>query len=145
MMQPMLNEIKRFNLLLSEINAAYHEAALRLGLTDSAMLVLYTICTIGNGCPLAEIVRCSGASKQTVNSAIRRLEQDGMLYLAPDGSKKKTVYLTADGRELTKQTVARVIEVENTIFSAWPREDIEKIIALSQTYLTAFRQHLTTL
>lgn len=32
-------QIERLNFLLSEIDAVYHEAALKLGLTDSAMLI----------------------------------------------------------------------------------------------------------
>ncbi|MDE7293551.1 MAG: hypothetical protein K2N72_03910, partial [Oscillospiraceae bacterium] len=39
--------LKRFNDLHLEINAAYHEAALRLGLSDSAFHVLYTVCCEG--------------------------------------------------------------------------------------------------
>ena len=43
-MEHILNkQMKRFNLLLSEIDVAYHDAALRLGLSDSAMLILYTL------------------------------------------------------------------------------------------------------
>ena len=44
--------LKRFNYLTAEINAAYHEAALLLGLSDSAMMVLYTICDSGGCCQL---------------------------------------------------------------------------------------------
>ena len=38
-----INDMKRFNHLISEIDAVYHEAALKLGLSDSAMLILYTV------------------------------------------------------------------------------------------------------
>ena len=49
--------MKRYNHLLGEINAVYHEMSLRLGLSDSAMIILYTICDVGNSCPLQDLCR----------------------------------------------------------------------------------------
>ena len=42
MKELMTAELKRFNYLTNEIDAAYHEAALHLGLSDSALMILYT-------------------------------------------------------------------------------------------------------
>ncbi len=70
-------DINRFNYLLSETDAVYHDMSKRLGLSDSISQILYTICDLGDGCLLQEICRRCGLSKQTVNSAIRRLESDG--------------------------------------------------------------------
>ena len=36
-------ELKRYNYLFSETGAAYHEMYMKLGLSDSAMMVLYAI------------------------------------------------------------------------------------------------------
>ena len=41
-------ELRRLNYLMGETNAAYHEAALRLGLSDSAMRILYAVCDRGS-------------------------------------------------------------------------------------------------
>ena len=49
------NAMKRYNHLLSEPDAAYHEMSYALGLSDSAMIILYTICDNGDCCPLKEI------------------------------------------------------------------------------------------
>lgn len=97
--------MKRFNHLLGEIDAVYHEMDWKLGLSDSAMAVLYTICDNGGCCLLQDICRLSGLSKQTVNSALRRLEADGILYLEAAGSKAKKVRLTESGKAflLTRQ------------------------------------------
>ena len=42
---------KRLNLLLSETDAVYHEAAKRMGLADSDMKILYTLCHLGPQTP----------------------------------------------------------------------------------------------
>ena len=73
--------LKRYNYLLGETNAAYHDASSKLGLTYSSMTVLYVVCNTGDTCPLRDICRNADISKQTVNSALRRLEADGLIYL----------------------------------------------------------------
>ena len=81
MAELMTSELKRLNYLTSEIDAAYHEAARKLGLSDSTMMVLYAACNNGGSCLLSDICKISGTSKQTINSALRKLEADGLIYL----------------------------------------------------------------
>ena len=105
--------LRRYNYLFSETNAAYHEMSARLGLSDSAAQILYTICDCGSGyrCPLHRICMETGVSKQTINSALRKLEGEGYVYLEQAGGKRKDVCLTA-----------------------------ERYLALTEEYLTAFRK-----
>ena len=117
-------DMKRFNHLLGEIEAVYHEMALKFGQSDSVMNILYTICDYGDSCPLQEICRRSGISKQTINSALRKLEREGIVYSEQAGVKGKNVCLTEKGKELAGDTAVRVIEVENGILASWPEEDV---------------------
>lgn len=133
-------EMKRFNYLIGEIDAAYHEMSLKLGLSDSAMRILYTICDNGECCLLQEICRRSGVSKQTINSAIRKLEKEGIVYLEPAGTRNKNVCLTDKGKRLAERTAARMIEAENDIFASWKKEDVEKYLELTERFLIAFRE-----
>ena len=133
-------EMKRYNHLLSEIDSAYHEMSLKLGVSDSAMMVLYTICTNGDRCLLHEISRCSGVSKQTINSAVRNLERDGIVYLEPANAKSKMVYLTEKGKRLASGTALRMIEAENEIFASWPKEDVDKYLELTEQFLISFKE-----
>lgn len=133
-------KLKRFNYLSGEIEAVYHEAALKFGLSDSAMLVLYAICNNGESCLLSDIIHLSGASKQTINSALRKLEAEGIVRLAAVNGKKKNVCLTKKGRELTDRTVIRLLDIENGIFDSWSLEEQEMYLTLTQRYLTAFKE-----
>ena len=83
-------EIRRINFLFSEMESLYHLADLRLGISDSASLVLYALYDAGGQCPLADIYKNSGISKQTINSAIRGLEKEGLLYLAQYHGRAKS-------------------------------------------------------
>ncbi len=133
-------ELKRFNHLMAETSSAYHDASLRLGLPDSAMQILYTIISDDGrqSCPLQEICRKTGLSKQTINSALRRLEADEMLYLTHAGAKTKNVCLTGRGKALAERTAARLIQIEDRIFAAWPAQDVELYLTLTERYLNAF-------
>lgn len=123
-------EIGSFNFLMSKIDVVYHEVALRLGITDSSMLILYALCSNNGECMLGDII--SGASKQTINSALRKLEADKIIYLETFNGRKKKVYLTEKGKEFVKDTVLRVIKVENDIFSSWSDEERKIYIGLTQ-------------
>lgn len=136
------NELKRYNYLHSETDAAYHEASTKLGLPDSSMIVLYTICDCGGSCLLREICRSCGISKQTVNSALRRLEADEIIYLKNAGGKNKTVCLTEKGKKLAEQTAGKIIEMENAIFSSWTKEEVNQYLELTERYLHDFRERL---
>lgn len=132
--------MKRCNYLIGEIDAVYHEMAVNLGLSDSAMRILYAICDSGESCLLQEICRRSGVSKQTINSAIRKLEAEGIVYLEPAGGKSKNVCLTKEGKRLAEQTVIRIMEAENDILASWAKEDVDKYLGLTEEFLTAIRE-----
>lgn len=138
-------DLKRFNYLTSEINAAYHEAASKLGLSDSAMMILYTICNNGDHCLLSDICQLIGVSKQTINSALRKLEADDIVYLETFSGKKKMVYLTDKGKNLADKTVVRLIEIENNIFGSWTNEELEMYLELTQRYLYSFKDKVKEL
>ena len=136
------NEMRRYNHLLREMDAVYHEMSRRLGLSDSAMIVLYTICEHGDGCPLREICRLCGLPKQTVNSALRRLEADGVVCLEEADARHKNVLLTEEGKRLAERTAVRILETENAIFAAWPREDVEKYLELTGRFLHDLKERI---
>ena len=82
-----LSSLKRYNHLVGEIDAVYHEASLKLGMSDSVSKILYTICNVGSSCLLHDICKQTGLSKQTVHSAIRNLEAKEMVTLELVGGK----------------------------------------------------------
>ncbi len=133
-------QLRRFNRLVGETDAVYHELANRLGLSDSAFQILYTLRAEGGACPLLrDICAFSGLTKQTVNSALRKLEAEGSVTTESSGARHKTVTLTPKGAELAEKTVAKVIEIENEILGSWPAEDLEKYIRLTEEFLVSVR------
>lgn len=139
------DDLKRFNYLANEIDAVYHEAALKLGLSDSAMLILYTICNNGAECLLSDITKLSGISKQTINSALRKLESEEIVYLEIFSGKKKRICLTEKGKLLVENTVLQIIKIENDIFDSWTKEERRSYIALTERYLSSLKNKIKEL
>lgn len=126
---------KRYNYLLGEINSIYHDMALKLGLSNSAMNILYTICDNDGECLLRDICRYSGLSKQTINSALRKLEEDDIVKLINTTHKYKTVTLTNKGKELAYSTVMVILQMENSIYNSWSPEDVDMYLKLTERYM----------
>lgn len=134
--------LKHFNYLVSEIDTLYHEAAQKLGLSDSVMSILYALWNNGGSCPISDICRLSGIRKQTINSALRKLEQDHLICLTAHTRRRKLVSLTESGKCLARETVTRLIAIENEIFGSWSEEEQSEYLRLTREYMDAFRQKL---
>lgn len=137
--------MKRCNHLQGEIEAAYHEAALKFGLADSTQFILYTICYLGDQCLLSEVVRMTGISKQTINSAVRKMEKEGVIRLAAATSKTKKIVLTEAGAALAEKTVLRLLKAEDEIFASWSEADVEKYLELNERFANELKNKITQL
>ena len=140
-----IGEIKRINYLSNELEALYHQSSLKFGITDSVSIVLYTIYDSGNECLLTDIYKESGISKQTINSAIRALEADGILYLEQHNGRAKKVILTDKGRDYVQKTAARLYQAEMDAFDTWTDEEVSTYIRLMEKNVDCFRKQIETL
>lgn len=143
--QKHLNKIRKINYLISEMDALYHLASLKMGISDSVSIVLYTIYDSGNGCLLSDVYKKSGISKQTVNSAVRKLETEEILYLEQHTGRSKRIFLTDRGKTFVRETVARLYEAEDGAFDTWREEEVNTYINLMKKYADCLRQQIDRL
>lgn len=139
------NAMRKFNYLMGETSALYHKAALKLGMSDSVMSILYTILSEGSPCSIGTIRRLSGLSRQTINSALRKLESDGLIGLQAVDGKQKSVLLTEKGERLAEETVVKLIEAENRVYGAWSEEELSEYLRLTDRYLTEIKKEIDNL
>ena len=64
--------------------------------------------------------------KQTVNSSIRKLEQDRYLILEKGKGRDMHIHLTEKGQKLMEEKIYPVIEAENQAFSGMSKEECKK-------------------
>ena len=65
--------------------------------------------------------------KQSVNTALKKMESDGYIYLeyAQNSRKNKIINLTEKGEKLSAETADRIIEAERNMFSYFSDEEME--------------------
>lgn len=134
--------VRQLNTLDGKLDMLYHSAARQFNIPDSILRILYAIYELGNGCPLADVCRCAGITKQTANSAMRRLEHDGILYLKPDGGKSKRVYLSKLGQEYAERTARRLLDAEARAVSCWTQEELSEYLRLMNKYISSLDEEL---
>ena len=140
-----VDEIHQINYLTTEMGSLYHQISLKLGVSDSVGTVLYAIYDAGNVCLLSDIYKKSGISKQTIHSAIRSLEANGILYLESYSGRAKRVVLTDLGKEYVQKTAEQIYRAELDAFETWTEAEISTYIRLMGKYVACFRQKVQNL
>ena len=136
---------REYTYLAGEINALYHEAAVKTGVSDSVQNILYVIWEQGTECPQSEISKLTGISRQTINSAIRKLEREGIVTLKPGKGRNTIVCLTESGKAFAAQRIQPLFEIENKIWEEWTPEEQQEYLRLTQKYRDALKKHLKAL
>lgn len=144
--QPYMSEkLVIFNRIYKEYNEIYHEAAIRLGLSNSEFDTLYAICELGDGCKQTDICRTTFIPKQTVNSAIRTLEKKEYLTLASGKGRSMHIYLTEQGLQLVRRTIFPMVQIENEAFPKLTEKEYKAILHFHAQYLAALREGIQKL
>ena len=136
------DSVKRHNRLIGEIDSLYHEAALKFGLSDTELKILYTICYAGDESPLTEIRRLTGLTKQTINSGIRKLESQNLIELENSTPKTKNVRLTKSGKDIANRTAIKLLEIETKIFESWTPEEVEIYLELVERFAVELKSQM---
>ena len=138
-------EFQELNHIQWQIDNAYHEAAVKMGLSDSEMWILYILSASGNSC-LQSVMRTETCMiKTTVNSSLKKMEREGFLRLEPGEGRNVRVILTDEGEELAKRTAWRLIEAENRIYESWTPEERQTFLRQNQNYADQLTELVKTL
>ena len=126
--------MKEFNIVDGAINGCYHEAALKLGISEAEMNVLYVLSYEGSGCYQSLLYKNTGMTRSTVNTIIRRFEKKELLYLKSGEGRNTCVFLTEKGEKYLEETVQKIVDVEDRIFRSWTEEERTTFLKLNQKY-----------
>ena len=140
-----VNEFRTFNRIYREIDDLYHEIALKLGISDSAFLIFYTIVECGGGCLQIDIANRYSISKQTISSAVRKLEAQGFIVLKKGHGRDRHICLTEDGTRFVNERMIPVMQAENSVFSEMTPEEVKELLDLSRKYEVILRKKFNEL
>lgn len=131
------NPLKEFNRIYKKTNEIYHDIALRLGLSDSAFDILYSISELGDGCLQKDICNATCIPKQTIHSSIRQMEKSGYLTLSFGKGRSMHITLTDLGKNLLERTIYPVMQMEGEAFHCMTDEECQQMLALFGKYIQA--------
>ncbi len=131
-------KLKELNQILESIDALYHKAAKKLGLSDAELTILYSLYEKGDGCPQKDFYNQTGISKSTVNSAVKKMEKDGIICLKATDGRSTALFLTEKGKTLSRNTVEKIVMIENSIYDSWSPEEREMAYRLNKKYMEQF-------
>lgn len=132
--------LEKFNCLYREMDGIYHNLSLKTGLSDSAFAILYAFGDLGDGCLQKDIAQYSSISKQTINSSIKKLEQEGFLIRRRGKGRDMHLFLTPAGQNLLLEKIGPVFEMENSIFSEMDPTECAQLLRLTQKYVDLYRE-----
>lgn len=133
---PKQNDLNRLNKAVAEL---YHDICVRLGISDSVFDIFYAIAALGDGCCQRDICDYAFTSKQTIHSAIHKLEKEGFLHFKSGKGREMLIFLTPAGEQFMAEKIAPVIAMENMVLSQIPSEEIDQLIHLTEKCLNGLR------
>lgn len=139
-------ELSELNRITKETDEVYRKAAKALQLSDCAFWILYALRDADEMLTQRDICVMLFQPKQTVNSALKKLEANGYLSLSHTvNQKSKTVQLTERGRALVAQTIDRVREREQRALQELTDTERQTFLQLFRKFNTQFKEHMQSL
>ena len=132
--------LRQYNSLYKGYNELYHEISLAAGLADSVFWILYYLLEEGDGCLQRDLCVFAGISKQTIHSAIRKMQDQGLLSLTPGRGRNLHIHLTGEGRRLAEERVLPVIRMERQALADLTPEESRALLALTRKHLDSLRR-----
>ena len=124
------------DLLYNEVDKLYHAYARGCGLSD--------IERAGGELPLARLTESWSYSKQTINSALKVLQERGLIALTfMEGSRKsKLAAFTEEGRAFSAERIVPAIRAEERAFSSLTEQERSLLVQLVRRYIDALEQQI---
>lgn len=128
------SHLAEYNRIMKENEDFYRDVAKELGLSESVFWILYTLRT-GYATVQKEICACMHQPKQTINSALKKMETDGYIEMTCGNDRRsREVLLTKKGISLCEKTVDLIIEIECAALDSLSEREQELFLSLFRKF-----------
>lgn len=135
MNQKSYQSLLAFNEAMKLVDDVYRKAVKQCGLSECAFWILYTLRMEKLPYTQSTICEFLHEPKQTVNSALKKLEAEGYLLLsAGEDQRSKLVRLTEKGNALVRAQIDPVAEAEARALAAMTPMEREALICMTRRY-----------
>lgn len=132
--------IQELNQLFKKMDNIYYKLAKNSGLSDTAFWIIYTIKNEKETYQQKDLCVMWSYSKQTINSALKKLEEQNIIKLVsvPNNKKEKKIILTEYGEQIAKKFIEPVNVIERTALNKIKEKS--KFIYLFKEYIEEMNQ-----
>ncbi len=133
-----------YNQLYKEIDEIYHLYAKKEGVSDTALWLMYSLYEDDTVYTQRELCSAWHYPPQTINSALKNLEKQGLITLAsiPGNQKNKWIVLTAKGKETAQAVISPLILAERKAFQGLKKEERTALLSLTKKYVELLRNEV---
>ena len=127
---------EKYDILRRKVDEEYESMINYFGLSRSSMMIMWTLSFLGRPCTQKEICDDWFENKQTINSAAKKLLEEGIIDIAPspENLREKLLSFTEKGKFLAMRTVGRIIEAERNAFESLSEEEQSEAIRISEKH-----------
>lgn len=132
----MNTELKSQLLMLSnakkKINSLYHEEAVRLGISETALWILYSIYGAEETFTQYDLCEAWQYPRQTINSAITSLIKIGyvVLEMIPGTRNRKAIHLTGSGLAFCEKNILPLYLAEERAYLQMSEKELHTFVSL---------------
>lgn len=135
--------LSEYNSIIKENDEIYHKAARRIGISDCAFWILYIMLEEKGVVTQSTICDAFYQPKQTVNSALKKLESKGYIKLEIiAGGRSKQINFTQKGKKFAKETIGQVIASEQRAISGLTLEEQETFLGLFHKFTKLLKESM---
>ena len=129
-------QLTLFDQLFKKMDDSYHQFAKYSGLSDTAFWIICALQDEEETYIQKDLCKMWSYSKQTINSALKKLEERKLIEFAsvPGNKKDKRVLLTLEGKKVAKEMVKPLMETEKKAFGNLSKEERKQLLNLIQKY-----------
>lgn len=146
MINPMDPRVVRYNQYYKELERLYQQHIKKLGMSETAFWIFYSI--YESDVPYTQKTLCEDwfYTKQTINSALKNMEQQGWICLkaVPGNRKKKEIFLTEEGNSMVEQYILPLAEAEKKTFERMA-DEVDTYLGMMKRHIELFQEEVEKL
>lgn len=133
-----------FNRTHKRMNVLYHNYARDAGISDAAFWLMYSLYEKGGPCTQTELCEAWFFTPQTINSALKTLEKQGLITLdfAPNSRKNKQFFFTETGEQLVKEKIMPLVQAEEQSFLRLNEQERKALLVITQKHIGILEEEI---
>lgn len=106
--------------------------------------MLYSLYEKGGFCTQTELCEAWFFAPQTINSALKSLEKQGLIILnmVPDSRKNKQFFFTGAGEQLVKEKIVPLVQAEEQSFLRLDVQERNALLTITQKHIDILEEEI---